>query len=160
MDRFFTYTLTILMCTVALMEFVQVTLRYLFEIPLMGLEESLVFVALWLYFLGSVNASREDTQIRANVLDMFLKTDRSRLTIQLISEVMSIVVSLWLTWHAFDYFLYSLHTWKGSPTLYIPMFFAESSMFVGLMLMSVFVTVLLVKNTRSFIKLIRKEKVV
>ena len=68
------------------MEFYQVVMRYIFEIPVMGLEELLVYPTLWLYFLGSVNASREDTQIKANVLDVFLKTDRSKLTVRVIAD--------------------------------------------------------------------------
>ncbi|MGW8195671.1 MAG: TRAP transporter small permease subunit, partial [Desulforhopalus sp.] len=66
MERFFKYSLTVLISTVAAMEFYQVVMRYILEIPVMGLEELLVYPTLWLYFLGSVNASREDTQIKAN----------------------------------------------------------------------------------------------
>lgn len=151
MNRVFTYLLATLMCLVAFMEFVQVGARYVFEVPLMGLEELLVYPALWLYFLGSVNASREDTQIKANVLDVFLKTERSKLVIRVIADCMSIVVSLWLTWYAWEYLLYALRVWKDSPTLYLPMFYAECSMFVGLMLMSLYVAAYLVKNTRSLL---------
>ena len=39
MERFFRYTLTALISIVALMEFYQVLMRYVFEIPVMGLEE-------------------------------------------------------------------------------------------------------------------------
>lgn len=158
MNHLFTAVLAILMCLVAFMEFVQVGARYVFEVPLMGLEELLVYPALWLYFLGSVNASREDTQIKANVLDVFLKTDRSKLTIRVIADIMSIVVSLWLTWYAWEYLLYALRVWKDSPTLYLPMFYAECSMFIGLILMSVYVAAYLVKNTRSLLTLNRKEQ--
>ena len=42
----------------------------------MGLEESLLYPTLWLYMLGAVNASRENTHIRANVLEIFLSTER------------------------------------------------------------------------------------
>ena len=76
MERFYKYGLTLLISSVALLEFVQVMLRYVFQQPMMGLEEVLLYPTLWLYFLGSVNASREDTQIKANVLDVFLKTKK------------------------------------------------------------------------------------
>lgn len=52
MERFFRYALTVLISTVALMEFYQVIMRYIFEIPVMGLEEVLVYPTLWLYFFG------------------------------------------------------------------------------------------------------------
>jgi TRAP-type C4-dicarboxylate transport system permease small subunit len=148
-ERFFKYSLTILISTVAAMEFYQVVMRYIFEIPVMGLDEMLVYPTLWLYFLGSVNASREDTQIKANVLDVFLKTDRAKLVVRVIADAMSVVVSFWLTYWAWDYFRYALKVWKESPTLYVPTFYAECSVFIGLTLMTIYALVYLVKNSRK-----------
>lgn len=153
MERFFRYTLTALISIVALMEFYQVLMRYVFEIPVMGLEEILVYPTLWLYFLGSVNASREDTQIKANVLDIFLKTDRSILTIRVIADLMSLVTALWLTYWAWEYFRYARRIWKESPTLYIPTFYAESAFFIGLVLMSLYAAWYLFKNARRLASL-------
>lgn len=131
---------------VAVMEFYQVVMRYIFEIPVMGLEEMLVYPTLWLYFLGSVNASREDTQIKANVLDVFLKTDRSRLIVRVIADLMEVVVASWLTYWAWGYFRYALRVWKESPTLYVPTFYAECAIFICLALMTMYALIYLVKN--------------
>lgn len=155
MERFFKYTLTILISAVAIMAFYQVVMRYIFEIPVMGLEEMMVYPTLWLYFLGSVNASREDTQIKANVLDVFLKTARAKLIVRVMADVMSVVVSAWLTYWAYDYFRYALRVWKESPTLYVPTFYAECSVFIGLVLMTGFAVMYMVRNFR---KLISGEK--
>jgi TRAP-type C4-dicarboxylate transport system permease small subunit len=148
MERFFKYGLTILISTVALMEFYQVLMRYVFEIPVMGLEEVLVYPTLWLYFLGSVNASREDTQIKANVLDVFLKTDRAKLIVRIVADVMSLVVAVWLTYWAWDYLRYALRVKKESPTLYIPTIYAECAFFIGLLLMTIFTAWYLAKNIK------------
>lgn len=158
MERFFRYTLTILISTVAAMEFYQVIMRYILELPVMGLEELLVYPTLWLYFLGSVNASREDTQIKANVLDVFLKTDRAKLIVRVIADLLSVIVAAWLTFWAFDYFRYALRVWKESPTLYIPTFYAECALFIGLVLMTIYAARYLIKNTRRLITEPRAEK--
>ena len=158
MDRFFKYALTILISTVALMEFVQVVMRYIFEIPIMGLEEVLVYPTLWLYFLGSVNASREDTQIKANVLDVFLKTDRSKLIVRVIADALSLVTCSWLTWWAWEYFRYALRVWKESPTLYIPTFYAECAMFIGMAFMTFYVVFYLLKNFKRLLLVISEVK--
>lgn len=158
MERFFKYALTILISTVAAMSFYQVVMRYILEIPVMGLEETLVYPTLWLYFLGSVNASREDTQIKANVLDVFIKTDRSKLVVRVIADLMSVVVSSWLTYWAYDYFRYALRVWKESPTLYIPTFYAECSVFIGMLLMTIFACIYLVKNFRKLISISQAEQ--
>lgn len=151
MERIFRWVLTFLMVVVAGMEFVQVATRYVLQIPVMGLEEVLVYFALWLYILGSVNASREDTQITANVLDVFLKTERAKLMVRVAADIMGLVVALWLTWWAWDYFLYALRTWKLSPTRYIPTFYAECSLFIGLALMTVYGTIHFARNFKRLL---------
>jgi len=151
MEKFFKYILPLLISIVAVMQFYQVLMRYVFELPVMGLDELVVYPTLWLYLLGSVNAAREDTQIKANVLDVFLKTDRSRLVVRVIADLMSVIVSCWLTYWAWDYFLYAKKVWKESPTLYIPTFWAECSLFIGLALMTAYSAWYLYKNTRNLI---------
>lgn len=146
MDKFFKYILPLLISIVAAMEFYQVVMRYIFEVPVMGLDEMLVYPTLWLYLLGSVNAAREDTQIKANVLDVFLKTDKARLVVRVIADTMSVIVSSWLTYWAWDYFLYAKKVWKESPTLYIPTFWAECSLFIGMSLMTLYGCWYLLKN--------------
>ncbi|HBH29490.1 MAG: TRAP transporter small permease subunit [Desulfofustis sp. PB-SRB1] len=158
MERFFRYTLTILISTVAAMEFYQVVMRYILELPVMGLEELLVYPTLWLYFLGSVNASREDTQIKANVLDVFLKTDKAKLIVRVIADLLSVIVAGWLTYWAYDYFRYALRVWKESPTLYIPTFYAECALFIGLVLMTFYAAWYLVKNSRRLFLAPSSEK--
>ncbi len=149
MERFFRIGLTVLISAVAVGEFYQVIMRYVFELPVMGLDEIIVYPTLWLYFMGSVNACREDTQIKANVLDIFLKTDRAKLKVRIVADTMSLVVSGWLTWWAWDYFRYALRVWKESPTLYIPMFYAECAFFIGMVLMTLFMAWHMAKNIRS-----------
>ena len=151
MEKFFKYTLTALITSIAVLQFYQVIMRYIMELPVMGLDEILVYPTLWLYFLGSVNACREDTQIKANVLDIFMKTNRSRLIVRVIADLISTVVSLWLTWWAWDYFLYALRVWKESPTLYIPTFYAECAFFIGMVLMTLYTGWYLFKNARQLI---------
>ena len=158
MERFFKYSLMILISTVAIMEFYQVIMRYILELPVMGLEELLVYPTLWLYFLGSVNASREDTQIKANVLDVFLKTEKAKMLVRVIADLLSVIVASWLTFWAWDYFRYALRVWKESPTLYIPTFYAECSMFLGLVLMTIYAAWYLVRNTRKLVSLPRPEQ--
>ena len=57
MERFFKYILPLLISTVAAMQFYQVLMRYVFEVPVMGLDELVIYPTLWLYLLGSVNAA-------------------------------------------------------------------------------------------------------
>lgn len=151
MNRFVSIFLTGLICLVALGQFVQVITRYVLEIPVMGLEETLLYPTLWLYILGAVNASRENTHIRANVLEIFLKTPRQFCILAIVAEVVSLVVGCWLTYWAWRFTKYSWRVWKESPTLYIPTFYVDVALVIGLVLMMIYTAFHLVQHVRELL---------
>lgn len=151
MERTFRYTLTVLVSLLALGQFVQVITRYILEIPVMGLEEVLVYPTLWLYMLGAVNASRENTQIRANVLDLFLKSPFSHRVLAAISDLISLIVGCWLFYWIWDFAKYILRVQKESPTLYWPTVYADFSLVIGMALILIFTAVHLIKQLRSIL---------
>ena len=138
MDKFAKYLLTGLICIVALGQFVQVITRYVLQIPVMGLEETMAYPTVWLYLLGAVNASRENTHIRANVLEIALKTPRQHTILAIVGEVISLVVGGWLLVWAWDFTRYSWRVWRESPTLYIPTFYADIALVLGIFLMMLY----------------------
>jgi len=138
MDSFSKYVLTALICVVAIGQFVQVVTRYVLQVPVMGLEETMLYPTLWLYILGAVNASRENTHIRANVLEIFIKTARGHTILAIVGEVISLVVGLWLLSWAWDYTRYAWRVWRESPTLYIPTFYSDIALVAGLALMMIY----------------------
>ncbi len=150
MERFVKYLLTSIICIVALGQFVQVITRYVLQIPVMGLEETMAYPALWLYVLGAVNASRENTHIRANVLEIFLKTPRQHVILAIIGEVISLIVGLWLLSWSWEFTRYSWRVWKESPTLYIPTFYAEVALTIGLALMMIYTAIHLVRHILGY----------
>ncbi|WP_417474021.1 TRAP transporter small permease [Leisingera sp.] len=149
MDTFSKYLLTGLICLVALGQFVQVVTRYVLQIPVMGLEETMLYPTIWLYILGAVNASREDTHIRANVLEIAIKTERGHTVVAIIGEIISLIVGLWLLSWAWDYTLYAWRVWKESPTLYLPTFYSEAALVVGLALMMLYTALHLLRHVNA-----------
>lgn len=148
MDHLAKYLLTALICVVAMGQFVQVITRYVLQVPLMGLEETMLYPTLWLYILGSVNASRENTHIRANVLEIFIKTERGHTVLAVLGEVISLTVGLWLLSWAWDYTRYAWRVWRESPTLYIPTFYSDIALLIGLGLMMAYTGLHLVTHLR------------
>ncbi|WP_028957451.1 TRAP transporter small permease [Sulfitobacter sp. 20_GPM-1509m] len=144
MENLVKYILTVLICVVALGQFVQVLTRYVFQVPIMGLEETIMFPTLWLYILGAVNASRENTHIRANVLEIFLTTERAHIILAIVGEVASLVIGVWLLTWAWDFTEYAWRVWRESPTLYIPTFYGDVALCLGLFLMMSYTAIHLV----------------
>lgn len=149
MDTFAKYLLTGLICVVALGQFVQVITRYVLQIPVMGLEETMLYPTLWLYIFGAVNASREDTHIRANVLEIAIKSERGHTILAIIGEIISLIVGLWLLSWAWDFTRYAWRVWKESPTLYIPTFYSDVALVVGLGLMMLYTAMHLVRHINA-----------
>ncbi|MDZ4394222.1 TRAP transporter small permease [Cypionkella sp.] len=152
MDRFAAILLTSLICIVAMGQFVQVITRYVLQIPVMGLEETMMFPTLWLYILGAVNASRENTHIRANVLEIFLTTVTAHRVLAIVGEVISLIIGIWLTTWVWDFTRYSWRVWKESPTLYIPTFYGDVALMAGMVLMMLWSALHLMRHIRDLVK--------
>lgn len=141
---------SVLMIFLPVLVCIQVVLRYVFEAPLMGIEELMLFPIIWLYMIGGANASMDRTHISCGILTLYIKKPLSIALFHSVKSVISVVVSIWLTYWAYEYAAYSFNVWKVSDILYIPMFFAESAVFVGLLLMTFYSIVELVDCRQLF----------
>ncbi len=150
MERFQHFLLFGLMISVTVLVFIQVLLRYVFRAPLMGIEEILLFPTVWLYFVGGINASCEESQIVARVLEIVLKKKRSVYFLRTLAAVVSLVVLVWLCYWSYDFLRYSLRMSKESATLYIPLIYAEASVFAGFTLMGAYTVVEAFRNFHIF----------
>lgn len=107
----------------------------------MGIEELMLFPTIWLYMLGGANASMERNHISCGVLTLYIKREKTNHLFNLVTSIISFVISSWLTFYAFKYFLYSFKVWKVSNLLYIPMFIGESAVFIGLFIMTLYAAI-------------------
>ncbi len=131
--------------------FIQVLLRYVFNLPLMGIEELMLFPTIWLYMLGAANASEERSHIVVDIADVFIKNQKVLQVIHFIKYLVCVIIGVILTFWFFTFFQYSLHLWKYSPLLSLPMFFAESALFIGVLLMALYSISDFVKNMKSLL---------
>lgn len=143
--------LFVLLLAVTFLEFIQVILRYVLHAPLFGIEELLLFPTIWLYLLGGANASWEKSHISCGVLSLYIKRPRSIALFHTVKGLVSLSVCGWLAYWAFSYFQYSLKVWKLSATLYIPLFFGESALFIGLLLMTIYTAIELRDDLKELI---------
>lgn len=127
----------IMIISLVLLVFFQVILRA-FNFPLMGIEELIIFPTIWLYMLGAANASQERSHISVDILEVFL-TNKTVLTIMdVLKNIFSLLIGTILLFWLFRHFSYSLSAWKLGPLISMPMFFAESAVFVGVLLMTLY----------------------
>lgn len=123
--------------SVAVLMFVQVILRYVLKMPLMGIEELCYFPTVWLYLFAAVKASSERGQLVARVLEIFCKRQRSIFCSGASRRSLQRHL-LWLTWWGYDYLKYALRLQKETASLYLPWIYAEAAVFVSMFLMTLY----------------------
>jgi len=128
-----------------------VVLRYIFKSNFYGSDEIILLFAFWLYFMGAVNGSYENSHIKADLLNVYVKNIRIKDFINLIAQVILIVVNVILLTWAWDYFLWGLEKMPLSTGLRIPLVIPQSAVFFGLLLMAFYHIVHLIRNIYRFI---------
>jgi len=131
---------------IAILVFIQVVLRYLLNAPLMGIEELLLFPTIWLYTIGNANSALERNLLSAPVILSFIKEPKKYKITKIVISLISFFMSCWLTYWGYHYFLYSIRVQKLSAILYIPLVYAESFIFIGFFLVSVYIFIEVIDN--------------
>jgi TRAP-type C4-dicarboxylate transport system permease small subunit len=138
-------------CLITVLVFIEVLLRYVFESPLFGIEELIVFIAMWLYFIGAALGAHDRTHIKADVIHVWVKSARGMAIIHTINSAVTVTLSAIMVSWCYDYFIFSLRKGGESPALRIPLIIPQSGVFVGAILMTLYFAVELVDNFRNAI---------
>ena len=69
-----------------------VVARYILHKDLYGNEEIILLIAWWLYFIGAMNGSMEDSQIKAEMMDIFIQNHKVLMKIKAVAKLIEGVV--------------------------------------------------------------------
>ena len=137
-------TAIVLVCLVT----AQVLLRYLFKMPLMGVEELACMVGIWMYMMGAAYGARDRSHIRADLLHLLIKEPRSYAWAKgVIAFVTAVLAGVMCKW-CWDYVLWSIKSWERSPALMIPMVYTQASLLASSFLMTFYFLVESLDNFR------------
>jgi len=116
----------------------QVVLRYIFKVPLFGLEEFSRLIAVWVYFLGAIFGTKWDSHVQGDVAGRLFSTDRSRAVIKTIAWILSLVVCLLFLYHSATYSLWLYGTGERTTGLWWPRIYSVGSMLFGAFFMTIY----------------------
>lgn len=114
---------------------VYVFTRYLFKMNFRGFEELCTLIVVWMYFIGSANASREQSHIAADMLGLFVKNPMTYHIFLIIRHAIGVVVVAIMAYLAFDFMWFNVSMGAKSMTHGIPMWCYHLSLFLGMVLM-------------------------
>lgn len=112
-----------------------VLLRYVFKTNLFGIEEIILTVAMWFYFLGGANGSMEDSQISADIVSVFIKSEKVRRWLSLFTRVIEIVVLVFFIVMTVRLLAINFVRYPTTQGLKIPFVVPQMAILVGFVLM-------------------------
>jgi len=123
---------------VALTVVLQVILRYIFKVPLFGLEEFSRLIAVWVYFLGAIIGTKWDSHVQGDVAGRIFTSDRSRALIKAIAWVVSLLVCFLFLYHSATYSIWLYGTGERTTGLWWPRIYSVGSMLFGAFFMTIY----------------------
>lgn len=126
--------------------------RYLFQGNFYGSDEIILLFAFWLYFMGAAYGSYEDSHIKADLINIYVKNIRLKDSINLFALFITIVVNLIILTWAWHFFMWGLERMPLSTGLKIPMVIPQSSVFFGMLFMAFYHIFHFVRNLKGYIK--------
>ncbi len=127
-----------------------VILRYIFKANFYGSDEVIMLFAFWLYFMGAVYGSYEDSHIKADLLNVYIKNLRTKDILALVAQALTIVVNTIVLIWAYRYFKMEISKWGLSTALKIPLVIPKSAVFFGFLLMEFYHVYYLIHNILLF----------
>jgi len=116
----------------------EVLTRYLFKTSLFGVEQFIGYAAVWLYLIGASYGTYERSHIKAEFINVIVKSKRKRDIIRTISAALSTFMSAIFTKWSWSYCVESVLTKETTPTHNVPMIYFQSALLVGAALMTIY----------------------
>ena len=117
----------------------EVVSRSIFGHPLMFVEDIAIYSIVWVYMLGAIYGTYEQSHLKGGIMTMLLRRHPEILKrLHAANAVISLgFCSLLSTW-AFQSFLWDLSTKPRTQVLFLPLEYARLSLFVGFSLMAIY----------------------
>lgn len=144
-ENFIMVTSCIILVTLVI---TQVALRYIFRMPLMGVEELATMTGFWMYMIGAASGARERNHIRADLIHSIVKNVRIYESIQSVVTFATFLLASVMTSWCWNYFTWSLKAKEVSPALMIPMVFSQVALLVSSSLMAFYFFVEFIDHVR------------
>lgn len=125
-------------CVSTVLIFIEVVLRYVLGSPLFGVEELIVLIAMWMYFIGASYGAYERSHIKAELIHTLIKSPKYYNLVRIISSGITFFLSLIMIQWTYPFFIWSITKGGTSQALLLPMYYFQSAVFVGAILMSLY----------------------
>lgn len=103
-----------------------VILRYFFDLSLVGMHETSLFAAMWLYMGGAVLATRRREHLVVDFLAGSLQSPRAKALHDLLISVLTLVVVVFFAQWVWGMFAWGMKRPQTIPVLNVPLWWAQA----------------------------------
>jgi TRAP-type C4-dicarboxylate transport system permease small subunit len=111
--------------------FLQVILRYVFGISIMGLEAIARYLMIMIVFIGMGLAVQDNGHIKIDIINFLLKSTILRIALGILVNIIILIFALYYCWLSFEYLAYTYGSNQVDQMLNLPMYIPVSSLFIG-----------------------------
>jgi TRAP-type C4-dicarboxylate transport system permease small subunit len=129
--KFFRGSIALINIAICIIILTGALMRYVFKVDFYGMEELVLLISFWMYFMGSAVASFEGSQVSADLVSSALKSEKAKAVMVLLRTLITLALFAILMKWAFDYLLWSLDKRPTTPVYKIPMAIAHASLLVS-----------------------------
>lgn len=129
--KFFNAIMAIANIAICAMILIGAFMRYILAKDFYGQEELVLMIAFWMYFIGSAVATREGSQVSADLVSTLLRSERQKAVLVLIRTIITTLLFGLLTKWAWDYFLWSLQLRPTTAVYKLPMSISHGSLLLS-----------------------------
>jgi TRAP-type C4-dicarboxylate transport system permease small subunit len=131
-------------------------LRYVFHTDMYGMEEVVVMVAFWLYFMANSYAVYEKSHVKADILPSMLNKRHQQLIKPVLYGLMLIACIIYSIW-SFDTVHFSYIEKPTTMALAIPFWIGHLSILVGFILSAFYSGVYFIQSLMEAIKTLKDK---
>jgi len=135
LQKFFLFYLFALLILAMMLELL---VRFFLKQSIFGLSDFIGFSSVWLYAIGASYASYERSHIKAEFINVIVKSDRVRHLFRFVSAVVSTLMSIVFAKWSWDLCVYSVSIGEVTQAYPVPKVIFQSSFFVGAVLMAIY----------------------
>lgn len=136
--------------SLGLLMFSQVVMRYGIESPFLGTEELAPMLALWVYFLGMVNATREREHITGGIITLIFSNQRVIDGVRIFGTMVCLVATLIFGFYAWEFASFNFELGRKSLYLRWPKSLWDFSMLTGFVLVGFYYVLQLIVEVKHF----------
>jgi len=132
----------------------EVIARYVFHSGIMlGFDELYVHILFWVYILGAVRATYYDKHLKAGLISTYIGTnERAQLMLKTVISFITLAVIAYITFAwGYPHFRWILDLGEQSSTYMWPMKYAKSSIFIGFLLITIYLVSNFITTTRRIL---------